>query len=81
MIIQTRTLNPLKAALKKAEQKAAVIQRRRRVLLVELAARAYTLEKGKPPEKLEDFVPDYLSAVPLEPDGLQRLKWIPALSQ
>ena|SRR5437867_4730517 len=81
MIIQTRTLNPLKAALQKAEQKAAVIQRRRRVLLVELAARAYKLEKGKPPEKLEDLVPDYLSAVPLEPDGLQRIKWIPALSQ
>jgi len=81
MIVQTRTVNPLKAALQKAEQKAVVIQRRRRVLLVELAARAYKLEKGKPPEQLEDLVPDYLGAVPLEPGGLQKLDWIPAQSQ
>ena len=81
MIIQSRTLNPLKAALLKAEQKAAAIQHRRRVLLVEFAARAYELQTGKPPEKLDDLVPGYLSALPLEPGGKQSLNWTPILSQ
>jgi hypothetical protein len=36
-------------------------------LLINLAARAYELDKGKPPESLADLVPDYLKAVPQDP--------------
>jgi hypothetical protein len=35
--------------------------------LINLAARAYELDKGKPPESLADLVPDYLKAVPQDP--------------
>jgi hypothetical protein len=38
-----------------------------RQLTVDLAARAYQLEKGKPPAGAADLVPDYLKAVPLDP--------------
>ena len=36
-------------------------------LLVELAARAYQLDKGKPPASAADLVPEYLKAVPQDP--------------
>jgi hypothetical protein len=36
-------------------------------LLIDLAARAYELEKGKPPTGVADLVPDYLKAVPQDP--------------
>jgi len=70
----------MKSALQKAGQKADLIQHRRRVVLVELAARAYELERGRQPVKIEDLVPDYLSAVPLEAGGHERLNWSPARS-
>jgi len=36
-------------------------------LMVELAERAYELDKGKPPASLAELVPDYLKAVPQDP--------------
>jgi hypothetical protein len=42
-------------------------QTRRRVMTVAFAARAYELEKGKPPQSAADLVPDYLKAVPKDP--------------
>jgi hypothetical protein len=36
-------------------------------LTLDLAARAYELEKGKPPTRAADFVPEYLKAVPRDP--------------
>jgi hypothetical protein len=53
------------------EQKCASrIQRqqtRTRLLLIQLAARAYELEKGEPPKNLADLVPAYLKAIPRDP--------------
>jgi hypothetical protein len=40
---------------------------RRRHMEIEFAARAYELEKGKPPQSAADLVPDYLKAVPKDP--------------
>jgi hypothetical protein len=37
---------------------------RRRRTAIDFAARAYELEKGKPPQSVTDLVPDYLKAVP-----------------
>jgi hypothetical protein len=42
-------------------------QARLRRLLVVLSSRAYELEKGQPPQRLEDLVPAYLKRVPLDP--------------
>lgn len=41
--------------------------RERRKLMVTFAARAYELEKGKPPVTIADLVPNYLKAIPKDP--------------
>jgi hypothetical protein len=38
-----------------------------RLLICGLALRSYCVEKGQPPEKLADLVPDHLTAVPEDP--------------
>ncbi len=43
-----------------------------------LAARAYELEKGRPPPSLEALVPDYLDAVPADPFDGKPLRYDPA---
>jgi hypothetical protein len=53
--------------LQKAEQKFNERQIKTRQLFVDLAARAYKLDKGHPPESLSDLVPDYLKAIPQNP--------------
>lgn len=48
-------------------QKVEANQMRLQRLLMELAARAYELDKGQPPKSVADLVPDYLNAVPQDP--------------
>ena len=38
-----------------------------RQLLIDLAARAYELDKGQSPANVADLVPDYLKAIPQDP--------------
>ena len=40
---------------------------RERVLLIQLASRAYELENGEPPKTLAALVPDYLKSIPQNP--------------
>ncbi len=54
----------LKKAHKAGERKFNKQQLLTRQLLVELAARAYELEKGRRPASLTELAPDYLKAVP-----------------
>ena len=54
----------LTKAHKAGERKFNKQQLMTRQLLVELAARAYELEKGRRPASLTDLVPDYLKTVP-----------------
>ena len=42
-------------------------QKKQGQLLIDLAARAYELEKGRRPASLAELVPDYLKAVPQDP--------------
>ncbi len=51
---------------KKAEQKYEVAANNTRKLMIDLAARAYTLDNGHPPANTTDPVPGYLKAVPLD---------------
>jgi hypothetical protein len=46
-----------------------------RLLLAELAIRAFELEKGHPPANLSELVPDYLPAIPRDPVGQGGLKY------
>ena len=39
----------------------------RRQMMIDFAARAYQLDKGKPPAAISDLVPDYLKALPKDP--------------
>ena len=51
-----RAINTIESTQKKEGQ-----------LLINLAARAYELEKGKPPTGVADMVPDYLKTAPQDP--------------
>jgi hypothetical protein len=57
----------LKKVFQKAEQKFQEQQLKTRQLMLDLAARAYALDKGHPPASAADLVPDYLKAVPPDP--------------
>ncbi len=59
--------NSLKQAFQKGEQKFKNQKIKTRRLLIDLAARAYELDKGRPPANLADLVPDYLKAIPKDP--------------
>ena len=55
------------AAKKKAESKFKAQQSSLRRLSVQLAARAYQLEKGAAPKSISELVPEFLRAVPVDP--------------
>jgi hypothetical protein len=59
------------SSIRKARQKAGQTfgehEKETRQLILELAARAYELEKGHRPANPADLVPDYLKAVPEDP--------------
>jgi len=57
----------LKKAYQAGERKFNKQQLKTRQLLVDLAARAYELDKGQSPGSVADLVPDYLKAVPQDP--------------
>jgi len=51
----------------KAGRKSKEQQLKTRQLMIDLAARAYELDKGHHPASLADLVPDYLKAIPQDP--------------
>jgi hypothetical protein len=63
-LMTRKSLLPARAA---AARKFKQEQTRTRQLIIALAARAYELDKGKPPESLADLVPDYLKSIPQDP--------------
>jgi hypothetical protein len=59
--------NSIRKTNQGAEQVFKKQEAKTRQLMIDLAARAYELDKGKPPANLADLVPDYLKAVPQNP--------------
>jgi hypothetical protein len=59
--------NSLKKNFDRAGEKFAEQQRRTRQLMVQFAARAYELDKGRPPASLRELVPAYLKVIPQDP--------------
>ena len=57
----------VRKARQKAGEKYAEQEKNTRQLTMDLAARAYELEKGRRPASTADLVPDYLKAIPQDP--------------
>jgi hypothetical protein len=60
-------LSSVRKAHQNAGQKVVEREKQTRQLTLELAARAYELEKGHRPASPADLVPDYLKAIPQDP--------------
>jgi len=69
--------NSLKKAFQIIEQKIKKRQTETRQLIIDLAARAYELDKGKPPASVADLVPDYLKAIPQDPFTGTNMVYLP----
>jgi len=57
----------LRASKAKAKQRLITQQTKTRKLIIDLAARAYELDKGHRPAAAADLVPKYLNAIPQDP--------------
>jgi hypothetical protein len=66
-MIPIETLNPLKRVRRDFVQKCNRSELQLRWLKIDLATRAYELEHGRHPKSLNELVPDYLDAVPVDP--------------
>jgi hypothetical protein len=67
LIVRLVQFRSLKQSGQRATAKLTAQQTRVRHLLIELAARAYELEKGERPKRLADLVPAYLKSIPQDP--------------
>ena len=54
-------------AVQKAKRRFNEQEKKTRQLIIDLAARAYELDKGHRPANFADLVPDYLKAIPQDP--------------
>jgi hypothetical protein len=59
--------NSLEKAFQEIDKRIKKRQTETRRLIIDLAARAYKLDKGQRPASLADLVPDYLKAIPQDP--------------
>jgi hypothetical protein len=66
-IFRVMNHSSLNKSEERGEQKFKTRQMETRQLIIDLAGRAYELDKGKPPTNLSDLVPNYLKAVPQDP--------------
>jgi hypothetical protein len=76
-MIQSRSSNPLAAAFSNAELKMKRLDHRRLSLAVQLATRAFELEKGVLPSNIEALAPEYLPSVPIQPASGQEFSLNP----
>jgi hypothetical protein len=67
LVLRTFRRDLLTPSLQKSEAKFQGADTRRRRLLINLASRAYELEKGKRPATIAELAPDYLKAIPPDP--------------
>jgi hypothetical protein len=59
--------NSLNKSLQTAEERFKKVETQTRQLIIDLAARAYELDKGHRPASVTNLVPDYLKAIPQDP--------------
>jgi uncharacterized protein YhaN len=75
--LRFRTRKSTATMLNKAKQKFETREQRTRELIIDLAARAYELDKGKAPASVSDLVPDYLKAIPQDPLTETNMVYLP----
>jgi len=73
-----KSLNPFRKNDQTFSARLLKTDRRRRQLLLDLAARAYELEHGKRPLRAEELVPSVLRAIPKDPETGTNLVLNPA---
>jgi hypothetical protein len=73
-IVEKKSTDNMCAAVKLKKQKYPKMTRQ---LSIQFAARAYALDKGNPPESVDDLVPDYLKAVPIDPITGNKMVYAP----
>jgi hypothetical protein len=66
-MIPIESLNPVKRVQRALVQKCNQSEIRFKRLIIDLALRAYELDRGQRPKCLNELVPDYLEAVPVDP--------------
>jgi hypothetical protein len=66
-MIPIERLNPIKRVRKGFVKQCNQSELQLRRLMIDLATRAHELEHGQPPKSLNELVPDYLDAVPVDP--------------
>jgi hypothetical protein len=66
-IVRWQTRKSATAAIEATRRKFNAQEQRTGQLIIDLAARAYELEKGHPPASVSDLVPDYLKTIPQDP--------------
>ena len=66
-----------KTAIASSKRKLDAQELKTRQLILDLAARAYALDKGKPPANTADLVPDQLKTVPQDPDTGTNMIYLP----
>ena len=63
-----KSFSPGKVLQRTYVPKLNALERRRGLLMINLAGRAYELENGKPASSLADLSPSYLKTIPQDPD-------------
>lgn len=67
MVVRTRSLKPFRTYLTPVFARCEQLEADSDRLLLQVASRAYELEKAHPPGSATDLVPEYLKAVPTNP--------------
>ena len=76
-MIATRSFNPMQQTRAQLTAKMQLIQPMLDRLMIDLAVRAYELEHGQPPTSVNELVPDYLNAIPVDPTTGTKLTYLP----
>jgi len=66
-LARLETRKSMEAAFASAKKKFDAQKQKEQQLIIDLADRAYKLDKGHPPAAISDLVPDYLKAIPTDP--------------
>lgn len=76
-LVRLMTRNSLNKVYQSAEQKFENQQCKTRQLIINLAARAYELDKGHLPANLSNLAPDYLKTIPQDPFTGTNMVYLP----
>jgi len=76
-MIPIASLNQAKRAQKDFAEECNQSELRLKRLMIDLAARAYELEHRQRPKNWNELVPDYLSAIPIDPASGTNLTYLP----